>query len=240
VYRDRRGVTIRPDNSGLPARAVDVSVAAVGGSHAAVRQTRAGELDTVAWAAAQFGDWYGQPHRAASGVAEIGHRWPRAPMRPWIRAGYLYASGDRDADDGRHGTFFQMLPSSRKYALSSTYTQMNLSDAFVQAFIEPGRATKARVEVHRVDLASASDRWYYGSGATASNGNFFGFSGRSSSRQTSLGTIVEGALDVPIRKYWSLNAYLGMMWGGRVVRGLFATDRLTFWYVENVVAFPSR
>ena len=53
-------------------------------------------------------------------------------MRPWLRAGYLYASGDSDAADDRHGTFFQMLPSSRKYALSSVYAQMNLHDLFVQ------------------------------------------------------------------------------------------------------------
>ena len=39
----------------------------------------------------------------------------------------------RIRDDDRHGTFFQMLPSSRKYALSSVYAQMNLRDAFVQA-----------------------------------------------------------------------------------------------------------
>ena len=45
--------------------------------------------------AAQAGDWYGQPHRAASVAVEAGHRWTRAPYRPWLRAGYLWASGDR-------------------------------------------------------------------------------------------------------------------------------------------------
>ena len=82
----------------------------------------------MVWAAGELGDWYGQPHRAGSVAAEMGHRWTQAPMRPWLRAGYLYASGDGDADDDRHGTFFQMLPSSRKYALSSVYAQMNLRD----------------------------------------------------------------------------------------------------------------
>ena len=87
----------------------------------------------MVWAAGELGDWYGQPHRAASAAAEIGHRWTAAPLRPWLRAGYLYASGDGDPVDDRHGTFFQMLPSSRKYALSSVYAQMNLNDVFVQA-----------------------------------------------------------------------------------------------------------
>jgi hypothetical protein len=236
-YRDRRGVSARPDNTGLAATAVDVTIAAFGGSHAAVIETRAGELDVVGWFAAESGDWYGQQHRAVSAVAEVGHLWTRKRMRPWVRGGYLYASGDGDPTDARHTTFFQMLPSSRKYALSSVYTQMNLRDAFVQSFFEPGRGVKARIEAHRLDLASADDRWYYGSGATESAGRFFGFSGRPSSGETSLGTVVEGTVDVPIRRYWSVNAYVGSMWGGGVVHGLFEDRRLATWYVENLLAW---
>jgi hypothetical protein len=147
------------------------------------------------------------------------------------------ASGDGDPADDKHTTFFQMLPSSRNYALSSAYTQMNLRDAFVQVLLEPGRRVKTRVETHRLDLARGADRWYYGSGATASNGRFFGFSGRASSGETSLGTVLEGTVDVAIRRYWSVNAYVGTMWGGRVVRGLFENDRQGSWYVENVLAW---
>lgn len=237
VYRDRRDVSVRPDNTGLSTRVADVTVTAVGASHATIVETAAGELDVVGWFAGEFGDWYGQSHRAASMVGEIGHHWTRAPMRPWLRGGYLFASGDRDPNDGNHTTFFQMLPSSRKYALSTVYTQMNLRDAFLQSFVEPGLGVKARIEAHRLDLARREDRWYYGSGATASTGRFFGFSGRSSSGETSLGTIVEGTLEVPIKRHWSLNGYIGSMWGGPVVRGLFENSRLTTWYVENVVAF---
>ena len=49
VYRDRREVQARPDNIGQvdPTAIVNVTVAAVGGSYAAVRPTRAGEFDTV-------------------------------------------------------------------------------------------------------------------------------------------------------------------------------------------------
>jgi hypothetical protein len=237
VYRDRRDVDARPDNTGITALAADVSIAAMGGSHAAVFGTGSSELDVVGWFAGELGDWYGQPHRAWSAAAEAGHRSTRARMRPWLRGGYLFASGDGDPADGRHTTFFQMLPSSRNYALSSVYTQMNLRDAYVQMFLEPGRGVRARVEAHHVDLDRGDDRWYYGSGATAGNGRFFGFSGRSSSGETSLGTVLEGTIDVPIRRYWSINAYVGAMWGGRVVRGLFIDDRLSTWYLENVLAW---
>ena len=148
-----------------------------------------------------------------------------APYRPWLRAGYLWASGDRDQEDDRHGTFFQMLPSSRKYALSSVYAQMNLSDAFAQLLVEP-RRFKARIEVHALQLASGADLWYQGSGATASKGRFFGFSGRAAGGAPPLGTVVEGAVDVPIRKYWSVNAYAGTMSAGDVVTQMFTSKRL--------------
>ena len=235
-YRDRRGKAAVVDNTGAADQPIDVTVSAFGASHARITPTPGGELDTVFWGAAETGTWYGQPHRAASIAAEIGHRWTRVPGQPWLRAGYLWASGDGDPDDGRHGTFFQMLPSSRKYALSSTYAQMNLSDAFLQAWFEP-RGLKTRIEVHALGLASAGDLWYQGSGATASSGRYFGFSGRASGGQTRLGTVLEGAADVPIRTYWSVNGYAGTMWGGDVVRQSFSGTRLTFWFIENVIRF---
>jgi len=237
LYRDHRDSKIAVvDNSGAVDQPVDVAVSTFGASYARVTPSPAGELDIVGWGAAQTGTWYGQPHRAASVIAEVGHRWTRVTGQPWLRAGYLWASGDRDPANGRHGTFFSMLPSSRKYALSSTYALMNLSDAFVQAWFEP-RGVKTRIEVHALALASGRDLWYQGSGATASRGRYFGFSGRASGGETRLGTVLEGAVEVPVRKYWSVNAYAGTMWGGDVVKQGFSGTQLRFWFVENVIRF---
>jgi hypothetical protein len=237
LYRDRRrGRFAVVDNTFSVDQPVNSLVSTAGGSHARVVPTRSGELDAVAWGAVQVGQWYGAPHRGASAAIEAGHRWARAPLRPWLRGGYLWSSGDEDPRDGRHGTFFQMLPSSRKYALSSVYAQMNLRDAFLQAWIEPRRFS-SRIEVHRVSLASGRDLWYQGSGATVSRDRFFGFSGRAAGGETSLGTVLEGTVDVPIRKYWSVNGYAGTMWGGGVVSRMFTSKRLTFWSLENVIRF---
>ncbi|MDP2053485.1 MAG: alginate export family protein [Acidobacteriota bacterium] len=236
LYRDRRDMAAVVDNTLSPDRPVDVTIAALGGSRVRVTPTRRGELDTVFWGAVETGDWYGQSHRAASVAAEVGHRWSNAAGRPWLRAGYLWSSGDGDPADDRHGTFFQMLPSSRKYSLSATYAQMNLTDAFVQAAFEP-RGVKTRIEVHAVGLASGQDLWYQGSGATASTGRYFGFSGRAAGGQSRLGTVLEGAVDVPLKRYWSVNGYVGTMSGGGVVKHSFSGTRLTFWYLENVIRF---
>ena len=235
-YRDRRGEAAVVDNSFSLDRPINVSIGTAGGSYARVLPRRTGEYDLVAWIATQAGDWYGRSHRAASVAIEAGHRWTRVTSRPWLRAGYLWASGDRNGQDSRHGTFFQMLPSSRKYGLSSAYAQMNLSDAFAQLAIEP-RRLRARIEVHALHLASGADLWYQGSGATASRGRFFGFSGRAARGATALGTVLEGAIDVPIRKHWSINGYAGVMSGGNVVANWFTNKRLTLWSIENVVRF---
>ncbi|HJU42584.1 MAG TPA: alginate export family protein, partial [Vicinamibacterales bacterium] len=173
---------------------------------------------------------------AGSVVLEAGHRWPRAAGRPWLRAGYAWASGDSTWNDGRHATFFQMLPSSRQYALSSAYTHMNLRDTYVQLLIEP-RRFNARIEVHKVALASGEDLWYQGSGATSSGDRFFGFAGRFANGETSLGTVLEGTIEMPIRKHWSVNAYAGVIRGGRVVKQMFTDKPLTLWSVENVIRF---
>ena len=97
--------------------------------------------------------------------------------------------------------------------------------------------SSARIEVHALHLASGADLWYQGSGATASKGRYFGFSGRAAGGDTSLGTVIEGAVDVPIMKHWSLNGYAGVMTAGPVVTHWFTDKRLTMWSFENVFRF---
>ena len=236
IYRDRRPDKARPDNMTRRDSPVDVTIAALGGSFVRVTPTRAGEMDLVVWGAVEFGDWYGQSDRAASLALEAGHQWTGPALKPRVRAGYLYASGDPDQNDKKHGTFFPMLPSSRQYTLSSVYTQMNVHDLFAELRLEPGRV-KTTMDVHHVNLASGNDLWYHGTGAVATGGRFFGYSGRVPYLQTGLGTIAEGTVDVPIVKHWSVNGYVGRMWGGSAVTLPFIDNRLLYVFAENVIRF---
>ena len=113
-YDDTRAVTGRPDNTGRSASRADVQVATVGTSLVGAWASPAGQIDALAWFAAQGGSWYEQSHGAWSMSAEAGHQWTTARWRPWVRAGLLYASGDDDRSDDAHGTFFQMLPTVRR------------------------------------------------------------------------------------------------------------------------------
>jgi hypothetical protein len=236
-YHDDRAITARPDNTGRVAARVDVRVTSYGTSLVGAYPTAAGEIDLLIWAVGQTGAWYELDHRAYSVAAEVGHQWSQAPWRPWIRGGYLVASGDRDPADHRHGTFFQMLPTVRRFSLTATYSQMNLTDLFIQALLRPRPSLGLRGDIHRVGLAEAADRWYFGSGATQQSGRIFGLATRPSHGATDLGTVVEGAFDYRVTPHFSINGYLGSIRGGDVVRGAFRGRRLTFAYLENVVQF---
>ena len=235
-YRDRRDVTGRPDNSFLSAATTDISILTIGGSHVGVYPAGPGQIDSVVWGATQRGDWYGLDHRGSSVAIEGGYQLNRG-WRPWLRAGFLHAAGDDDPFDRTHNTFFQMLPSSNRYSRSHTYAQMNIRDRFAQLRLTPRPNLQVGVDVHRVALDESADRWYTGSGASAREGAFFGYTARRSFGVTPLGTIIEGSADVTLEKRWSMVGYLGWMNGGEVVNRLFAGDNLVFFYIENVLNF---
>lgn len=244
VYDDQRGVTARPDNQvSLPTRPLptpakaDVRIGTLGASAVGAFPRGVGRWDALAWGALQRGDWYGQGHRAMAVAGQIGHLWTRVPWQPWLRTGVDYASGDGNAFDDTHGTFFPMLPSGNQLSRSSSYALMNVVDLWAEARITPASAVDAQVAVHRVQLASRADWWYTGSGATARAGNFFGFQARNPGGEQALGTIVEGELTWRATRWYTLRAYAGRMAGGGAVRTVFSGRRLITAWLESLVSF---
>jgi hypothetical protein len=236
TYRDDRRVTGRPDNTGRIASRVDVSVANIGASAIGSARRGPGDIDWMGWFAVQRGSWYEQSHRAWSMALEGGYQWTTG-WQPWVRAGFLHASGDDTPADARHDTFFPMMPTVRRYSFTTAYAPMNLRDAFVELAVRPTPRVRGRVDVRSLRLASAADRWYGGSGATQKRGAFFGYAGRPSGGFRDLGTVIEGAADVTINPHWSVNGFFGTIAGGRVVTNLFRGDRLRFGYIESVIQF---
>ena len=235
-YDDERAVTARPDSTGLTAQRADVAITTLGAAAVGSAPMARGDADWLVWFAGQTGSWYAQPHRAWSLALEGGYQW-KARWQPWIRAGFLHASGDADRADARHGTFFPMLPTVRKYAFTASYAPMNLRDAFVETIVRPTARVMLRADVRRLTLARASDLWYAGSGALLERGRSFGYAGRPSGGSNSFGTAFESAADVTVTRRWSLNGFAGTIQGGPVVGASFAGDRLTFVYLESVLRF---
>lgn len=240
-YRDRRRVTQRPDNSGRAAPGgVEIDVTTVGAVLLGAYSAGRGEADLFAWGAAQTGNWYGNDHRAFALALEGGYQWTAAPWRPWLRAGLFHVSGDRDAADSTHGTFFPMLPTVRRFSQTTAYSTMNLRDLFVQAQARPRPALGLRLDIRRLDLASSADLWYAGSGATLARGAVFGYAGRRSNGRTRLGTSIEASADYAVTPRVSVNGFLGRVRGGAVVTGTFAGRDLWFGYLESVVTLGAR
>jgi alginate export protein len=237
-YLDDRRVSARPDSRGRAADAADLAINTFGTTLVTASAPHEGrQWDGLGWIVGQTGSWYEQTHRALSVAAEAGHHWSGARWQPWLRAGVLHASGDEAPDDHRHGTFFQMLPTVRRYAQTAAYSQMNVNELFVQALLRPEPSLGVRLDLHRVDLASPRDLWYSGSGATQQRGTQFGFAGRPSGGANGLGTTVEAAADYTVTRRWSVNGFVGVMRGGEVVRRSFAGSTMTFAYLENILQF---
>jgi hypothetical protein len=236
-YDDDRRVTGRPDNQGVAATAADAHVVSLGTTLVSSRAAGPGEIDALGWFVLQMGSWYELDHRAHAAALEAGYQWIGARARPWLRGGWLYASGDRDPSDNRHQTFFQMLPTVRRYSLSATYSQMNLRDVFVQMLMSPTSRVSIRADLHRLTLARAADRWYFGSGATQNAGRVFGFATRPSAGARDLGTVLEGSADIRILPRWTVGTYLGSIHGGEIVKRTFNGDVLLFGFVESTIQF---
>ena len=97
------------------------------------------------------------------------------PWSPWLRAGYDQSSGDDDPSDGEHHTFFQVLPTARRYAQFPFFNLMNTQDTFVQMIVKPHPRATLRTDWHWLRLTEKKDLWYAGGGAT--NDDVFGFFG---------------------------------------------------------------
>jgi hypothetical protein len=237
-YNDRRDVRARVDNTGLsPADRVDIKINTFGTTLAGAYPQKSGVLDALVWMVGQTGTWYGQTHQAFAIAVEAGYQWSGVAWHPWIRFGAFRSSGDDDPDDDRHGTFFQLLPTVRKYSLTASYNLMNSTDLFVQATLRPRPALGLGIDLHRVGLTEATDRWYFGSGATQERGTTFGYGARTSNGSTNLGTVIQGSASYDINPHWSVNGYLGLFNGGQVVLGSFDGEKLTYGYLENAVRF---
>jgi hypothetical protein len=139
-YRDSRDDVVKVDNRPLPVRSRrhrchwrhDAGPAS--SAHTEYGQRKA---DLLFWGALQGGDWGRQSHRAGAFALEAGYQPKSMKWKPWVRVGYNASTGDDDATDDRHGTFFQMLPTPRIYARTPFYNSMNNRDLFAQLILRP-------------------------------------------------------------------------------------------------------
>jgi hypothetical protein len=237
-YDDNRGL-VPVDNepaSSAKKNLRSISIDTIGADFVHDVKLGPGTADFMVWGAYQFGNWGDQTQAAYAATAEAGYRFDDVPWTPWLRLGYDMASGDNNPNNGVHGTFFQILPTPRIYALDPIYNMMNSTDVLGELIIFPTADINLRTTLHGLWLSSNRDLWYYGGGAFDSH--LFGYVGRPSLGNSYLGSVLDTSLTWNANRYLTFNLYGGHMFGGSVVAADFPNGREeTFGYMEAVCQF---
>ena len=222
-YQDLRDGVLKTDNRPAPVRTADtahINIGTFGGHYIHTIETRAGECDALAWVALQTGSWGNLNQRAGAFAAEAGWQ-PRllARLKPWFRGGYDYGSGDKNAGDSTHGTFFQVLPTPRVYARFPFFNMMNNRDVFGELQLRPSKKITVRSDIHSLRLANRNDLWYSGGGAFQPW--TFGYTGRTSNGQSGLATLYDVSADYTVNGYVAIGAYYGYAAGKLVPQSIY-------------------
>jgi Alginate export len=234
-YNDQRQTVLKVDNRPQSLRTGDhqhIAISTFGGHYLRTVDKRSGTADVLFWAAAQAGTWGALAQRSTAFAAEAG--WQPTALRrvkPCVRGGYGYGSGDGNPNDKTHGTFFQMLPTPRIYARFPFYNMMNNRDAFGEIMVRPAKAVTVRSDLHQLTLASGKDLWYSGGGAYQPW--TFGYTGRPSNGHSGLATLYDVSADWRLNTRLSTSFYYGHAEGSSAIAATYFKGKSAdFGYVE--------
>ncbi len=239
-YSDYRDGVLKTDNRAAAVRRADtghINIGTYGGHYIHTLPTTAGSIDLLAWGALQSGSWGVLNHKAGAVALEAGFQpaiFPR--LKPWLRGGYNYGSGDKDPNDSTHGTFFQVAPTPRIYARMPFFNMMNSSDTFGELILRPAKSLTIRGDVHSLRLANQNDLWYTGGGAFQPW--TFGYTGRASGGQRGLATLADVGADYNLNAHTALGAYYAHAAGKLVVQSIYPKNKDgNFGYLELTFKF---
>lgn len=110
----------------------------------------------------QFGRWGEDDIRAHGLVLSLGRTFD-AGWKPHVIAQYILGSGDRDPQDGVHGTFDGLFSGADTvlYGWMNLFFWQNLREYRVDVILTPARTVTLRGEYHRFGLDQATDAWYF-------------------------------------------------------------------------------
>ena len=222
-YQDLRDGVLKTDNRPTPARTADtahINIGTFGGHYIHTVDTHAGQFDALGWVALQTGSWGNLTQRSGAFAAEAGWQPRVLPrLKPWIRGGYDYGSGDKNPNDSTHGTFFQVLPTPRIYARFPFFNMMNNRDVFGELQLRPSKKLAIRSDIHSLRLANRNDLWYTGGGAFQPW--TFGYTGRTSNGQLGLATLYDVSADYTVNSHAAIGVYYGYANGKLVPQSIY-------------------
>jgi hypothetical protein len=238
-YDDFRHI-LKTDNRPLTVRARDLAnirIDTFGGHTLHAIETDAGTFDMLFWGAVQTGNWGVEAQRAGAFDVEAGYQPKILPkVKPWLRSGFTYGSGDGNPNDNRHGTFFQLLPTPRPYARFPFFNMMNTEDGYGILQLRPHPKVTTSSEFHSLRLTNRNDLWYSGGGAFQPW--TFGYTGRSTLGRRSLANLYDTQVDYRANQKLTLTAYLGYAQGLAAMEQIYPRDKDgRFGYLEFLYRF---
>ena len=235
-YHDGRPNVVKTDNRPLAVRMADHRNIRLGTYGADVFTTipaGKGAFDLMGWGVLQNGQWGALDHRAGAAAGEAGYKFSGVATQPWIRGGFFRATGDTNAADGKHGTYFQVLTTPRNYARFPFYNGMNSSDQFVQVMDAPTKKINVRSDLHFLQLTSKRDLWYQGGGPF--DAKVFGYTGRPANGHGSFASVCDVSAEYQVVPQVLLTAYYAHAWGKSAIAAIYPRETSAqYGYVELV------
>jgi hypothetical protein len=239
-YLDHRESVLKTDNRPMSVRATDrnsIQIGTYGADYLEVIDAgEAGKFTLVLWGLIQNGAWGTQTQRSSAYLAEFGWQPRIDRLKPALAIGYSHGSGDTNANDSTHGTFFQILPTPRPYARFPFWNMEDNDDLYAVLRLAPTQRLNLRSEWHSLKLAEADDLWYVGGGAFQPR--TFGYTGRPSGGDRGLASVWDVSADYRITKNFGVGTYYGHAWGKSVVTTIYPQDANgQFAYLETNLRF---
>lgn len=233
-YFDNRDVTIAIAGD-------DLKIDTIGANVVGAYPAGPGEIDLLMLIAFQFGSFGDLDQKAAAFIGEGGYQLTDVPWKPWLRAGFAYASGDGDPDDSNNGTFFNMVPTNHKfYGYVDANAFSNLIDAYFQFLLSPHKRVNLAVDGHLFWLASDDEVWIGGSGPF--NDAVFGYEFRNPAEGNDIEKDLGGEIDLSVNivalDFLSFQVGYSHFFGGNGVGAVFdKKDDLDWFYAQSVISF---
>jgi hypothetical protein len=241
-YHDGRTGLTKTDNRSATVRALDhqnIRIGTYGADMITSIPAGPGAFDFLFWGVLQNGQWGYQKQHSGAVAIEGGYRLTSVASKPWLRGGFLHASGDTNATDDQHNTFFQVLPTPRIYARFPFYDMQNSNDQFVQMIDNPMKNLELRADLHFLHLASNTDLWYQGGGPY--DNKVFGYTGRTANLRNSFASVFDISSDYALNPSFSVNLYYAHSVAKSAILGSFPTGpAANYGYLELIYKWGIR
>jgi hypothetical protein len=227
---DNQPASLRTANTG------NIVINTFGGHSIHALDTSSGTIDLMIWGVGQTGRWGVQKQRSVALEAEAGFQPKGSRLKPWVRGGYTWGSGDDNPLDNTHGTFFQLLPTPRPYARFPFFNMMNNADIYGAVILRPNSKVTIWSQFDSLRLASRSDLWYTGGGVFQPW--TFGYTGRSTSGSRSLANLYDTSIEYRESRKVTYTVYFGYAQGLAVMEQIYPKGKNgKFGYAELLYRF---